>query len=273
MTSMRKPKDVGRREATRTILYAIGGAALFGCGSEASSSAPSSNPPSPSQDAGSAANEWASGGTKSMTAQAAYPDPFATPAATCLTMTASTLGPCTEAADLVRKDVSEGSIGLPVRLVLRIVDTACKPIANAKVKIWHTQVSGSYSGDTPNPATCLKGSDDATRHSFRGVQTTNDDGRVEFDTCFPGWYGGRTIHIHFTITVNDKSFTSQLVFDDALVDRIFTSYPEYEGYGLPDTHNTNDGVVRGGDLASFTLATARMSDGAMLASKQIAMAV
>ncbi|WP_426752119.1 hypothetical protein [Myxococcus sp. Y35] len=30
---------------------------------------------------------------------------------------------------------------------------------------------------------------------FRGVQTTDANGRVNFDTCFPGWYSSRTIHI------------------------------------------------------------------------------
>jgi protocatechuate 3,4-dioxygenase beta subunit len=112
-----------------------------------------------------------------------------------------TEGPCTEAADQVRKDVSEGYTGLPVRLALRVVDSACNPIVGAKVKIWHTQVTGSYSGNTPNNGMCLKVQTDSSKHYFRGVQTTVDNGRVDFDTCFPGWYMGRCIHIHFTGTL------------------------------------------------------------------------
>ncbi len=184
-------------------------------------------------------------------------------------MTAVTEGPCTEAADQVRKDISEGLAGLPMRLALRIVDADCKPIAGAKVKIWHTQRSGSYSGNTPNNGMCLKDASDASKHYFRGAQTTDDDGRVDFDSCFPGWYRGRTIHIHFTVSVNGKSFTSQLVFDQTLVSEIFSSHDEYEGYGLPDTTNASDNVVGNGDIASFTLVTSRMNDGAMLAAKEI----
>src|SRR5690606_17107746 len=102
---------------------------------------------------------------------------------------------------------------------------------------------------------------------------TDADGRVDFDSCFPGWYAGRAIHIHFTVTTNGGSFSSQLLFDDALVDDIFTTHAEYAKHGLPDTHNTNDGVVAGGNIAAYTMTVARMSDGAMLASKQIAVGV
>jgi len=36
---------------------------------------------------------------------------------------------------------------------------------------------------------------DSSKHYFRGVQTTDDVGRLDFDTCFPGCYMGRCIHI------------------------------------------------------------------------------
>jgi len=208
-----------------------------------------------------------------MTGAASYPNPFATPTTACVLAVAATEGPCTEAADQVRKDVSEGFTGLPVRLALRVVDASCNPLADAKVKIWHTQITGSYSGNTPNNGMCLKDAADSSKHYFRGVQTSDADGRVDFDTCFPGWYRGRTVHIHFTVTANGKSFTSQLVFDDTLVAEIFADHPEYSGFGQPDTTNTNDNVVSRGDIATYTLTTARMSDGAMLASKELVCSV
>jgi protocatechuate 3,4-dioxygenase beta subunit len=160
-----------------------------------------------------------------------------------------------------------------MRLALRVVDASCNPIANAKVKIWHTQISGSYSGDTPNPTMCLKSAAEASKHYFRGVQTTDANGRVDFDSCFPGWYRGRTIHIHFTITANGATFTSQIVFDDALVDEIFRSHAEYSTYGIPDTHNAGDNVVGQGNIAAYTATTSRMSDGAMLAAKEISVSL
>lgn len=272
---------ITRREATRTLLFGVGGmAAFFACGGEADETASDADAGASHPDTdtsvdtdggttGEPAAAWASGGTKSMTATADYPNPFAAGAPSCVLAVTATEGPCTEEADQVRQDVSEGFPGLPMRLALRVVDSACNPIAGAKVKIWHTQITGSYSGNTPNNGMCLKDASDSSKHYFRGVQTTDAEGQVAFDSCFPGWYRGRTIHIHFTVSLNGRSYTSQLVFDQTLVNEIFSSHEEYEGYGLPDTTNASDNVVGRGDLAGYTMATARMSDGAMLASKQL----
>jgi protocatechuate 3,4-dioxygenase beta subunit len=275
---------LSRREATGGILLALGGAFLLGCGGTGLAGASSSNAEggstgddgtgtgdagtSAATDSGGSAGGWASGGTASMTGT--YSDPFATgTAAACVLAVTATEGPCTEAADQVRKDVSEGYTGLPMRLALQVVDASCAPIEGAKVKIWHTQITGSYSGDTPNNGMCLKDAADSAKHYFRGAQTTDASGRVDFDSCFPGWYRGRAIHIHCTVSLNGKSYTSQLVFDQALVDEIFTTHAEYKGYGLPDTPNASDNVVGGSNLASYVVAASRMSDGAMMAAKRL----
>ncbi len=211
-----------------------------------------------------------------MTDKASYPDPFAVAVTSCpLVVRATTAGPCTADAP-VRVDVSEGYPGIPVRLALRLVTQgACTPVANAQVEIWHTQVTGVYSGETPSPGFCSGGDAEApTKSYFRGTQTTDADGRVAFDTCFPGWYPGRAIHIHFRVIVGGASaLVSQLFFDQGVVDEIFARHPNYAPEGAPDTSNAADGVARGaGALAPYTLDTARMTDGAMLASKTIALA-
>jgi protocatechuate 3,4-dioxygenase beta subunit len=292
--SKRHSSLLSRREATQGILLAfggiLGGATTFvaGCGGSSTSAATTSGSSGSSgtttgdggtssntdsstatTDSGGSAGTWASGGTAAMTAKASYPNPFSVAATSCVVAATATAGPCTEAADQVRQDVSEGYAGLPMRLALRVVDAACNPVAGATVKIWHTQLTGSYSGDTPNPGICLAIQTDSAKHYFRGLQTTDADGRVDFDSCFPGWYRGRAIHIHYTVTHDGKSYTSQLVFDQTLIDEIFTTHAEYKGFGLPDTPNASDNVVGNANLASYTLATARMTDGAMLASKQL----
>jgi hypothetical protein len=105
---------------------------------------------------------------------------------------------------------------------------------------------------------------------FRGVQTTDANGRAEFDTCFPGWYSSRTIHIHFTIRINETEYaTSQLFFDDALDDEIVATQPLYNARGSRDTTNQNDSVISATAVADYTFQTARMSDGAMLAWKTL----
>ena len=223
-------------------------------------------------ECGDAAAEWASGGTAAMTAKACYPDPFVG-AGACALICETTEGPCT-ADTIERQDVSEGFTGLPVRLALKIVDAdTCEPVAGARVEIWHTQRTGVYSGVTPSGMMCYGDDPDAVNYLyFRGTQSAGADGRVDFDTCYPGWYSGRAIHIHFRIYIGaDLYVTSQLFFDDAQNAEIFASHPEYASFGQPDTTNTTDNVIGGeSDLSPYVLTTARMPDGAMLASKVIA---
>ncbi|QRO01582.1 protocatechuate 3,4-dioxygenase [Archangium violaceum] len=213
---------------------------------------------------------WATGGTAAMTAVSSYPDPFASGiGSTCKLTCEATLGPC-YANTLVRKDISEGHNGLPVRIVLLVVDESCKPVPGASVDIWHAAPEGLYSGED---ASTFCTADDPTATSarwFRGVQTTDANGRVEFDTCFPGWYSSRTIHIHFTIRLNDAEYvTSQLVFDDALNDDVINNQPLYNTRGPRDTTNANDNVVSAESAPDYMFQTQRMPDGAMLAWKTL----
>ena len=127
---------------------------------------------------------WATGGTAAMTAVASYPDPFAAGlGAVCNLTCESTLGPC-YATTLERRDISEGHDGLPVRLAFLVVDETCKPIPGATVDIWHAAPEGLYSGEDASDF-CTSG--DAVARAarwFRGVQTTDANGRADFDTCF-----------------------------------------------------------------------------------------
>jgi len=79
---------------------------------------------------------------------------------------------------------------------------------------------------------------------------TDDDGVARFATIYPGWYQGRAVHIHFTIRDSPESeqgyeFTSQLYFDDALTDQVFTEGP-YAEKGERDLRNAEDGIYQGG---------------------------
>jgi len=217
--------------------------------------------------------DWATGGTVSMTDKATYPNPFTGVVDTCALVMATTQGPCTTEDDLLREDVSEGWTGLPVRLALRVVDTACQPLPGATVKIWHTNIEGSYSGETPSNNMCLQQQAYATADFFRGVQTTDADGIVYFDTCFPGWYRGRAIHIHFQVKDASRSYRiSQVFFPEDVTEDVFATHSEYLGYGQPDTVFSNDNILAAIPAAQrdrHILTVARMTDGAMLASKTV----
>jgi protocatechuate 3,4-dioxygenase beta subunit len=211
---------------------------------------------------------WATGGTASMSGD--YPDPFTDdPGPACVLTCAQILGPC-YAATMVRKDISEGEPGLPMRLALRVVDEACKPIEGAEVDIWHTMPDGHYSAEDADPF-CT--GDDAHAESgrfFRGIQVTDARGRVDFDSCFPGWYAGRAIHIHFTIRVGQAEYvTSQLYFEDALGDEIIATQPIYKDRGARDTTNQTDGVISPDAVGDYVLTGEQMPDGALLAWKTL----
>jgi protocatechuate 3,4-dioxygenase beta subunit len=96
---------------------------------------------------------------------------------------------------------------------------------------------------------------------LRGYQVTDSEGRAEFLTIYPGWYLGRTVHIHFKIRTADMSqpnyeFTSQLYFDDALTDRVYAQLP-YSDRGQRNQRNAQDGIFRsGGEQLILQLAEA-----------------
>src|SRR5688572_18856432 len=80
--------------------------------------------------------------------------------------------------------------GVATTVKLQVVDGMCQPLAGARVDLWHCDAAGQYSG-YPNQT----GGVDTTGQTFmRGTQFAGDDGVVEFQTIYPGWYPGRTTH-------------------------------------------------------------------------------
>jgi protocatechuate 3,4-dioxygenase beta subunit len=218
---------------------------------------------------------WAGGGTAAMTAKANYPNPFSAPTSPTCAMTCELQqGPCWDSTAEERQDISDGLAGLPMRLHLRLVDESCKPISGAVVDVWHVSPVGKYSGNDSaheNVAFCTENEADFTSHKyFRGKQTSDANGVVTFDSCFPGWYHGRAIHVHAMVTVNGQAFlTTQLCFDDALNAEIISTQPIYNARGMLDTTDAHDGVFPAQDFSSFLIQTSKMIDGAMLAWKTI----
>lgn len=266
--------SLSRREFTRGVL-GLAGLAAVGCGGAASVTDDTASDDTNSGTDGDtdsvvfdtdSADAWATGGTASMSGD--YADPFTSNlGSTCALTCALTLGPC-YAETLERQDVSEGVSGLPMRLALQIVDDGCEPVSGAVVDIWHCSPSGLYSG--ADAADMCTTGDSAARASkwFRGTQTTDASGRVDFDSCFPGWYSSRAVHIHFQVRKGGKEYvTSQLFFPQALIRDVFANHPEYKSYGQPDTPNAQDNIYSGTDAE---VAWTRASDGALVAAKTVA---
>jgi protocatechuate 3,4-dioxygenase beta subunit len=220
---------------------------------------------------------WATGGTSAMTGKASYPNPFAagcnTPSS-CAVTCELTQGPCYSSQSVEIQDISYGFTGLPMRMVFQVLDESCKPVSGALIDVWHVSPVGKYSGDdalNEDVAFCTGSDSDFTSHLyFRGKQTTDASGVAFFDTCFPGWYSGRTVHVHLTISIGGQAYvTTQLGFADTLDDSIIATQPVYDDRGARDTTNATDTVFPATGLDAYLFATARMSDGAMLAWKTI----
>lgn len=149
----------------------------------------------------------------------------------------------------IRSDPATGTVrpGLPLQLTLRVsrVDGGgCAPLPNAQVELWQCDAAGVYSG-VRDP-----GFDTSGQKFLRGYQVTDAAGNAGFTTIYPGWYPGRTVHLHFTIRAGRSSarrdeFTSQLYFDDALTDRVFALAP-YASRGPRTVKNGGDGLYRRG---------------------------
>ena len=228
-------------------------------------------------------NTWATGGTAAMTAQASYPDPFANAGAACALTCVLTQGPCWAPTAPVRRDVSEGEPGVPLRLVLRIVEAdGCSAAPGAEVEIWYCNIDGFYSADDAQSAAFCTSNDEHALSSyfFRGRAIADADGKVTFDGCFPGWYPGRSIHIHVLVrpaaNAGDTNTTnavavSQLFFPEDVTQQIFASVNGYVAQGQPDTSFESDGVLGAvQDITPYVVDYERMADGAMLAWKTIA---
>jgi protocatechuate 3,4-dioxygenase beta subunit len=79
---------------------------------------------------------------------------------------------------------------------------------------------------------------------------TDPRGTVQFLTIYPGWYPGRTVHIHVKIRTDPTSergyeLTSQLYLDEAITDAVHAQAP-YAAKGRRDTTNDRDDIFRRG---------------------------
>ncbi len=280
---MRQLPSPSRRSllgAMGSTLLALPGLLLVACGpraSRAGQDAENAETAGPETSAQSASGDaWASGGTAAIGDPARFPNPFdVVPASACVLTCMTTIGPC-HTTSPEREDISDGWDGLPLRLALRVVDPTCRPVAGALVEVWHTNYTGGYSGRIA--AMCNNDEADIAKQFFRGYLATDADGRVDFDTCYPGWYNGRAVHIHLRVMTgaydaDDRApaaVTTQLLFTDELNSDIFSSHSLYAPFGEPDTTLDTDGVIGGEtDKAPYLFDVQRMEDGVMFASKTL----
>jgi len=179
----------------------------------------------------------------------------------------------------IRTDPSTGAAraGVPLALTIKVQNLAssgCAPLTGAYVDIWHCDAKGIYSDEPSYNPGGGTGTVVTTGQKFlRGYQITDEDGQVQFTTIYPGWYNGRTIHIHVRVrtysgTTVLSNFVTQIFFDET-VNNIVLAEPTYSRSSARDTTNARDmvynvsnatrmlttptGSVSGGYTAAITL--------------------
>lgn len=161
----------------------------------------------------------------------------------CALMPEVTEGPYYIDPELVRADIREDRTGVDLTMRFQIVDASCAPIAGARVDIWHCDAQGNYSGFAGQGSDTTEDTEGQT--FLRGTQISDDQGMVAFQTIYPGWYHGRTTHIHFKVFLDDTTLlTGQAFFPDALSQYLFDNAPDYGGRSAPrDTLNATDDIA------------------------------
>jgi protocatechuate 3,4-dioxygenase beta subunit len=151
-------------------------------------------------------------------------------------------------------DGSKTQDGIPLKLSVSVFDSenGCAAMANVEVDIWHCNASGVYSGE---------GVESTSGETWlRGYQLTDSNGLATFVTIVPGWYPGRTTHIHLRLrsaydsTSTGGTNTTQLFFPQDVIIKISTTISPYSAEGTNPTTNATDHVYAG-EVSGKTLLT------------------
>jgi len=225
----------------------------------------------------------------------------------CHLMPEQEVGPYYVAGELLRSDIAESKPGVPLTLRIAILDAhTCKPLPGAAIDIWHCDALGVYSGYTkanpmgpggpppsggpaggpppgppPDFASGPQGGPMGTppqMHTtdkltfLRGIQLTGTDGSVFFRTIVPGFYPGRTNHIHFKVRLGGQtsnstyeaghtSHTGQVFLPEDVAVQLMQHEP-YTKHTIHRTTQAEDMVFTGqhGDASIATLKPVKPGD-------------
>ncbi|TFA99738.1 hypothetical protein CCMA1212_008460 [Trichoderma ghanense] len=154
----------------------------------------------------------------------------------CILAPEVTIGPYYVAGEYFRSNVLESEYceGINMFLEVQYIDiNTCEPIPSVAVDVWNCNATGVYSGVDAT------GEGGLNSTYLRGVQLTDNEGVVSFETIFPGHYSGRAIHTHLlahtnatlepngTISVWDApvAHIGQLFYPEDLVEEVEATYP------------------------------------------------
>jgi len=253
------PTLLNRRRVLGLLSGAGLAAALAACGSESS---PSTSGP-PSGGGGSASSE--------QVAEGEVPEETGGPFPADGTNGVNVL---TESG-IVRSDIRRGfggpsgvADGVPMTMALTLLnmnDGDVKPYEGAAIYVWHCDAKGRYS---------MYDDEVGDENYLRGVQVGDAEGKVTFQSIFPGAYAGRWPHIHFevypsrqaAVGARDKLRTSQIALPEKASRAAYAtgSYPQSRA-NLAQTSLKTDNVFSDGYSLQMAKVTGSVQDGMTIA--------
>ncbi|OAA40426.1 Intradiol ring-cleavage dioxygenase, core [Beauveria brongniartii RCEF 3172] len=179
--------------------------------------------------------------------------------ASCVLAPEEDLGPYYVAGESIRSNIIENQTGVPIYLDIQFINVdTCQPVVGSYVDVWQANATGVYGGVVQQGS---ENRNDTWEETWgltwlRGIQQTNKDGAVHFETIFPGHYEDRTTHIHVlthphatllpnkTIIDDHASHVGQMYFDQDLIDRVEELAP-YNTNNQPKLSNAEDKELKG----------------------------
>ena len=163
----------------------------------------------------------------------------------------------------IRRSVGDASgvaAGISLTIELTLVRSgSCAALANHAIYLWHCDRDGLYSMYTL-----------ATENYLRGVQETDADGKVTFQSIFPAAYLGRWPHAHFEIyesldaatSGENKVWTSQLALPEDACNEVFaTDGYEQSVENMAQTPLSADNVFSDGAELQMPSISGNVEDG------------
>ncbi|KAL1642796.1 hypothetical protein SLS58_005301 [Diplodia intermedia] len=178
----------------------------------------------------------------------------------CILAPETTQGPYYVVGELYRQNITETQEGVPLYMDIQVLDTnTCEPVKDVAMDFWHCNATGVYSGIAASGNGDSSDTANLDKTFLRGIQSTDEDGVLQFVSIVPGHYTSRANHIHVLAhspgawshlpngTISGGGSTShvgQLFFDQDLLYEVETFEP-YSTNTQEWTLNDEDSILSG----------------------------
>ncbi|KAF2087561.1 aromatic compound dioxygenase [Saccharata proteae CBS 121410] len=173
----------------------------------------------------------------------------------CILSPEVTEGPYYVSGETVRSNVIDGQDGVPLYVDIQVVDSiTCEPLSNVAIDFWHCNSTGVYGGVVASNNGNEADTANLQNKMLRGIQYSDEEGVLGFETIVPGHYTGRTNHIHVlsqlnsttlpngTVTAGQISHVGQLFFDQSLLSLVEAVEP-YASNTQVQLLNSEDSIM------------------------------